>query len=254
MIPDTQPRPAVQVLDLSIAYGRREAVRGVTFEADSGTFIAVLGPNGSGKTSLIKALVGTVPPAAGHVRVFGLPPREAGLIGYVPQVKTLERRFPATALELVVSGLRGRWPAHVSATEKEDAHTALGSVGGEHLSTRQLSALSGGELQRIYLARSLIRRPRLVLLDEPATGIDAAGASDLYDVLEAYQRGQDATIVMVTHDWNAAFHHATHVLLLNREQISYGRSKDVLSEMNLRKAFGHVGHEHAMLRSGAGHE
>lgn len=244
--------PAVHVRDLGIAYGRREALRGITFDAGRGSFVAVLGPNGSGKTSLIKALVGIVDPAAGQVHVFGRPPRGARDVGYVPQVKTLERRFPATALELVVSGIRGRWPARCSAAEKEAACKALRSIGGEHLAPRQLSALSGGELQRIYLARSLIRQPRLVLLDEPATGVDAAGASDLFDVLESYQHLQDATIIMVTHDWNAAFHHATHVLLLNREQISFGQARDVLSETNLRRAFGHVGHEHAMLRSGSG--
>ncbi len=237
---------------MSITYGAREALRDVTLEVENASFVAVLGPNGSGKTSLIKALVGIISPARGRILVFALPPRKAGtgLIGYVPQVKTLERQFPAIALELVVSGLRGRWPARISAGEKDDALEALHGVGGAHLSDRQLSSLSGGELQRVYLARSLIRRPRLVLLDEPATGIDAAGTSDLYDVLETYQRRHDATIIMVTHDWHAAFHHATHVLLLNREQISYGRSHDVLSEQNLRRTFGHVGHEHAMLRSG----
>lgn len=257
--PDRHASPSVRVDNLSIAYGAHEALHNVALEVEKGSFVAVLGPNGSGKTSLIKALVGIVPPARGRVLIFGLPPHLAGtgLIGYVPQVKTLERQFPATALELIVSGLRGRWPARISGEEKDDAIEALQGVGGAHLYARQLSALSGGELQRIYLARSLIRRPRLVLLDEPATGIDAAGASDLYDVLESYQRRHDATIIMVTHDWNAAFHHATHVLLLNREQISYGQSEDVLSEQNLRRAFGHVGHEHAMLRSGSaeqGHE
>lgn len=257
MTPDRRyPSPVVLVDDLRIAYGVQEALRGVSFEAARGSFVAVLGPNGSGKTSLIKALVGIVEPARGRIRILGRRPErvERGLVGYVPQVKTLERRFPATATELVVSGLRGRWPFWIRDHEQNEAEDALARVGAGQLSHRQLAALSGGELQRTYLARSLIRRPHLVLLDEPATGIDVAGTSDLYEVLEAYQRTHDATIIMVTHDWNAAFHHASHVLLLNREQISYGPSRRVLSEDNLRRAFGHVGHEHGMFRLGADRE
>lgn len=246
---------AVDVGDLRVDYGSQEGLSGVTFTAPEGSFVAVLGPNGSGKTSLIKALVGIVPPSRGRIKVLGRDPREVGTghIGYVPQVKTLERRFPATSVDLVVSGMRGRWPFRVSARERDAALGALDRTGGAHLGGRQLSTLSGGELQRIYLARSLIRQPRLLLLDEPATGIDAAGAVDLYDVLETYQDEREATIVMVTHDWNVAFHHATHVLLLNRRQIAYGTAEDVLTEENLRRAFGHVGHEHAMFRMDHGH-
>ncbi|MEX0599376.1 MAG: ATP-binding cassette domain-containing protein, partial [Rhodothermales bacterium] len=175
--------------DLHVDYGTQQGLSGVTFTAPEGSFVAVLGPNGSGKTSLIKALAGIVSPSRGSIRVLRRDPRKAGsgLVGYVPQVKTLERRFPATSVELVVSGMRGRWPFRVSASERSAALDALGHAGGVHLAERQLSTLSGGELQRIYLARSLIRHPHLVLLDEPATGIDAAGALDLYDVLETYQ-------------------------------------------------------------------
>lgn len=88
------------------------------------------------------------------------------------------------------------------------------------------------------------------MLDEPAAGIDAAGADDLYELLEEYQSTHDATIFMVTHDWNVAYHHASHALILNRRQITFGPSHEVLSEENLRRAFGHVGHAHAMFRVG----
>ena len=241
--------PALEVRELSVRYGRHVAFRGVDFRVEPGSFVCVLGPNGSGKTSLIKVLAGILAPSAGHIRRVDGGGHDA--VGYVPQVKMLDRSFPATALELVVSGLRGRWPFRVTAQERARALETLRRVGGEHLSERQLASLSGGELQRIYLARSLTRQPGLVLLDEPATGIDAAGARDLFDVLEEYQHQRRATVIMVTHDWNAAFHHATHVLLLNRHQISFGPSHAVLTEKNLRQAFGHVGHAHGMFREGA---
>jgi zinc transport system ATP-binding protein len=127
-------------------------------------------------------------------------------------------------------------------------------VGAEALADRALETLSGGELQRVYLARTLVRTPRLILLDEPATGIDVAGASDLYGVLEADQAERETTIVMVTHDWNAAYHHATHVLLLDGRQVGFGRPDAVLTDAGLRDAFGHTGHAHAMLMGGAPHD
>lgn len=244
---------AVAVDDLVVRYGRREALSDVSFEIDAGSFVAILGPNGSGKTSLIKVLLGILPPSSGSVQVLGARPSavEAGAVGYVPQVKTLERRFPAIALELVISGARGAWPAKCRKEETRRATDVLDRVGAGHLAQRQLSTLSGGELQRVYLARSLIRRPSLVMLDEPAAGVDLAGTADLYDLLELYQQEHGATIMMVTHDWNVAFHHASHALILNRQQVCFGPSKTVLTEENLRKAFGHVGHAHEMYHGGA---
>lgn len=240
--------PALEVHELSVRYGSHVALREINFQVEAGRFVAVLGPNGSGKTSLIKALLGILPGASGTVRIFGMHPAdiERGRIGYVPQVKTLERRFPAIALELVISGVTGRWPARRRREEVARATDALERVGASRLAPRQLSTLSGGELQRVFLARSLAREPDVLLMDEPTAGVDVAGAGDLYDLLESYQKAHGATIVMVTHDWNVAYHHATHALILNRAQISFGPSHEVLSERNLRKAFGHVGHAHAM--------
>jgi len=248
---------SVQVRDLSVSYAGRVALHGISFEAETGSFISILGPNGSGKTTLIKALLGIIRPTAGSVMILGRDPAEAdpGEVGYVPQVKTLERQFPATALELVVSGARRSWPALIKREERTRAVQTLERVGAGHLSGRPLSELSGGELQRVYLARSFIRRPRVMMLDEPATGVDMAGASDLYELLDAYQREHEATVLMVTHDWNVAYHHSTGVLLLNGEQISFGAPDDVLTESNLRTLFGHVGHSHAMVvGSDEGHD
>jgi len=120
-------------------------------------------------------------------------------------------------------------------------------VDAEDLAERALSRLSGGELQRVYLARSLIRIPRVVILDEPATGIDVVGSTDLYELLDDYQETHQATVLLVTHDWNAAYHHATHVLLLDGRQVGYGPPETALKEECLREAFGHIGHAHAMM-------
>ncbi|MBI5812662.1 MAG: metal ABC transporter ATP-binding protein [Deinococcota bacterium] len=238
--------PAVQVQDLSVRFGDFQALQDVSFVAPQGSFVAIVGPNGAGKSTLLRVLLGLVQPEQGSFQLFGrplaaLPPEQ---VGYVPQVKGFDRSFPALALELVVSGIRRAWPFRVTAPEQKRAREALEQVGASRLERRSLGRLSGGELQRVYLARALVHQPRLLLLDEPATGVDAVGEADLYRHLEAYHKRSGATILMITHDWEAANHHATHVLLLNRRVIDFGPPQRVLCPECLSRAFGHVGHAH----------
>lgn len=251
----TQSPPAVSVADLGVQFGDHAVLDHITFEARPGDFVAVVGPNGGGKTTLVRVLLGLLSPDGGTARLFGRDPSAVapGLVGYVPQVKHLDRTFPARALDLVLTALHQRWPFWVRTEDREQALRALDRVGASALADRSLNTLSGGELQRVYLARSLARAPQLILLDEPATGIDVAGASDLYDVLEEDQAQRDTTILMVTHDWNAAYHHATHVLLVDGRQVGFGPPEDVLTDDCLRDAFGHTGHAHAMLMGNASH-
>jgi zinc transport system ATP-binding protein len=245
----THAPPAVAVADLGVRFGDHSVLDGISFEASAGSFVAVVGPNGGGKTTLLRVLLGLLGPDRGGVHVLGRLPSdvEPDLVGYVPQVKRLDRTFPARAIDLVLTSLHQRWPFRIASADRTRALEALRRVGAEDLAERSLDGLSGGELQRVYLARSLARRPQLILLDEPATGIDVAGAADLYDVLEADQEERGTTIVMVTHDWNAAYHHATHVLLVDGRQVGFGPPEDVLTDACLREAFGHTGHAHAML-------
>ena len=237
---------AVAARDLTVNYAGHCALREVGFALPSRAFLTILGPNGSGKSTLLRVLLGLVHPSAGNVRLFDAVPDRASadLVGYVPQIKTLDRTFPAVSRELVATGLLRRWPWWLSGTDKARVHEALQRVGAGHLTDRSVGHLSGGELQRVYLARALVRQPRLVLLDEPATGIDAKGEEDFYHLLESHHEHSETTIVMVTHDWAAARHHATHVLLLKTHQVAFGPPAEVLTEANMRSAFGHVGHRH----------
>ena len=158
---------------MSVRFSEAPVLEDVSFDLEPGRFLAIVGPNGGGKSTLIKVALGLVTPARGHAALFG---DRAGAhperVGYVPQLKTFDRTFPATALELVTTGLRGSWPARVTRDERDRGLRALERVGAEALADRQLARLSGGELQRAFLARALVRRPVLVLLDEPATGVD----------------------------------------------------------------------------------
>lgn len=237
----------IQISNLIVQVGRRTVLNGISFDLEKGNFLAVLGPNGGGKSTLLRTILGLIPEFSGSIRILSGDGQPIPKIGYVPQIKSLDRTFPAFALELVVTSIRGRWPAWISRTERSIGMTALESVGAKHLANQPIGTLSGGELQRIYLAKALIHEPELLLLDEPETGIDASGTSDLYALLDNFRMNTGGLVMMVTHDWDVAYHHATHVLLLNNKQISFGTPKEALNGDAVRNAFGHIGHEHAML-------
>lgn len=246
----TAPLPAsgavvLHVHQVTVRFGDFVALKDVTFDLKAGALLAIVGPNGAGKSTLVKVILGLTAPLSGHATVFGeRPGANPERIGYVPQLKTFDRTFPATALELVVTGLRGAWPGRVVAGERERAFAALHRVGASELAGRPLARLSGGELQRAYLARAFVRGPQLVLLDEPATGVDYLAERDIYDLLEEYQADSGATVVMVTHDLTAARYHSDDVLVLNRTVHGYGPPEDVMREECLQAAFGHKRHDH----------
>jgi len=232
---------------VGLSLGGFSILEDLSFSIPPGVFCAILGPNGGGKSTLLRLILGLHAPTTGELTVFGeAPGRHSSAIGYVPQVKTLDRSFPAVALDLVVSGLRGSWPWRITPAERTQSMTALERSGAAQLAERQLAVLSGGELQRVYLARALVRSPRLILLDEPAAGIDAAGEHDMFHVLEDYQRESGAAVLMVTHDQGAAWHHSSLALLLSRRLLACGTPAEVLTDDTLRLAFGHVGHHHKM--------
>ncbi len=240
--------PAIEVENLSVKFGEFVALTEINFKVPEGGFLAILGPNGAGKSTLIKTLIGLVEPTSGSALILGKAPHDhdASTISYVPQLKTIDRQFPALAVELVVSGQRRSWPWRVTATEREQAIRALDKVGMANVADTSIAHLSGGQLQRVYLARGLVRDPRVVVLDEPATGIDATGEAELYHLLEHYQADHHATVLMITHDWAVARHHATDVLLLNRRQVGFGHPDEILRDSFMREAYGHTGHSHPM--------
>lgn len=239
---------SISVKSLTVRLGDHTALEDISFDAPQGAYVAVLGPNGSGKTTLLKSLLGLVPEVNGELKFFELPLRDIppSHLGYVPQLKLHDRSFPATSCDLVASGLLRRWPARRRCRTNQAIQEALELVGAVHLIHRPVGQLSGGELQRVYLARALIRKPRILFLDEPATGIDAAGEEDLNRILEAFLAKGDTTVLMVTHDWMSARHHATHALLINRRLIAFGASREVLTDANMRRTFGHFTHIHSV--------
>jgi len=239
---------AVEADNLSVCYGEFTVLEDISFKIPTGSFTAVVGPNGSGKSTLLRVLTGSVIPESGRITLFENPPNKvkSDWIGYVPQIKSFSRNFPGRAVEFVVSGIRHSWPFRIKPQETEMALEALRNVGAEKLAKKQLSSLSGGELQRIYLARCMIHKPRLLLLDEPMTGIDAAGEADIYRILDKLHG--ETSILMVTHDLQTALHHSSHVIVMNRKLIGFGKPEECLTGECLEIAFGHAGHSHPKLK------
>ncbi|MFH1051073.1 MAG: metal ABC transporter ATP-binding protein [bacterium] len=234
---------------VSVVYGKHTAIENISFEINTNTVVTVVGPNGGGKTTLLKIILGLIRPTSGELLINGkdtcsLPPN---VIGYVPQIKTSDMTFPALSIELVASGLKNNWVARLSKEEKSLSLLQLERVGASHLANRQISKLSGGELQRVFLARSFVRNPEILLLDEPVTGIDFMGETDIHNIIEQYRKESNTIILMVTHDWEAAYHHADKVILINRNLISFDIPEKAFSEENLRKTFSHIGHKHEMI-------
>jgi zinc transport system ATP-binding protein len=238
----------VEVKNLFVKYGEHTVLDDINFTVASQSFVSIVGPNGAGKSTLIKVLLGLAEYSGGSVLIFENKPNkvDSSLISYVPQIKTMDRYFPAIAIELVLSGVKQRWPWVLHGEARLKAEKALRLVGADQIANRAIADLSGGELQRVCIARSIAKNPKLIVMDEPAAGIDAVGESDLYNLLEDYQSKSDAAILMITHDWHIANHHSDYVLLLNRKQISYGPPSESLKEENLRRAFGHIGHDHTL--------
>jgi len=235
---------AIATEGLTVRFGDVTAVENVTVTVPQDAFIAIIGPNGAGKTTFLQTVLGLHKPTAGTVRLFGKKPWQVSFrdVGFVPQLKTLDRTFPSQAIELVVTGLRRRWPWRITDNEREQALHAMKRTGVDHLPERPLPKLSGGELQRAYLARALVRRPRLMVLDEPAAGMDMAGEAEMYHILHHYQEEADATVLMITHDWEGARYHATHLMLFEQGVVTFGAPDDVGAEERLLEVFGHKGH------------
>jgi len=235
--------PVLEFRDVTVDFGGRSAagapaLDSVSFTIESGQSTALVGPNGAGKSTLLKVVAGTIKPGKGQVEVFGHTPEDHVCVAYVPQRNQIDWSFPVTVEEVVMMGRAGsigllRWP------RKNDwriVHEALARVGLTHLARRQLGELSGGEQQRVFIARALAQEAELLLLDEPFNGIDMASRDLLLEII-GQMKAQGVTVVMSTHDLHLATEHFDSVLLINHRLLASGAPEEVLSADNLVAAF-----------------
>jgi ABC-type Mn2+/Zn2+ transport system ATPase subunit len=192
---------ALAARDVVVELGERRVLDGVSFEVARGEFAALCGPNGGGKTTFLRAALGLVPLAKGSIEVLGARPGAATAgVGYLPQTKSFSGSFPARVVDVIAAARRGTWPFRVSGPERERALEVLARVGGEHLVDSSLRGLSGGELQRVFLARALARDPALLLLDEPTAGVDGRGRVEFLELLAGIAAREDLAALLVTHN------------------------------------------------------
>jgi ABC-type Mn2+/Zn2+ transport system ATPase subunit len=230
--------PALKVQDLTVWFERQErpAVEAVSFSLEEGQIAILIGPNGSGKSTVLRAILGLVP-FTGDVQVFGVPAVEARRqIGYVPQRLTFDLTLPLTVEEAVRMPLLGDRSA-----DAEDAVRHFSeALGVADLHDKPLGALSGGQLKRTLIARAMVTRPRLLLLDEPEAGIDVGGEQTLYELLQRLVAHHRLTALVCSHDLDLVFRYADQVLCLNRRLQCSGPPADILTADALARLYGPV--------------
>jgi zinc transport system ATP-binding protein len=238
--------PVIVVKDLSFAYARELVLEDASFSITRGDFVCIVGPNGGGKTTLLRLLLGLLTPARGSIRVLDKPPAEARQqIGYMPQRTQLDPLFPVRVMDVVLMGRLSNW--HVGPFGRGNrrvAAQALDEVGLSDLVRRPFADLSGGQRQRVLIARALACRPQILLLDEPTANLDPLVQDEMTDLLR--RLNERMTVVLVSHDVGFVARHVRTVVCVNRH-VEVHVAKEVTGEA-IRELYGHdvsmVHHRH----------
>ncbi len=235
----------IMVKDLTVKFKDVVALEDVSFELRPPFFTTVIGPNGAGKTTLLKSLLGMVPKEKGEVSVFGIDPYKRPveireIIGYVPQIEKIYSPVPINVEQIVMMGimLSRSFPRIHAKDDWKRVEWALDKVGLLNLKKKPFHELSGGQQQRVLIARAIVRHPRLLLLDEPFSGVDAKVQCELVSLLNALKL-EGISIIMVTHDVNTVSAISDYLIVLNKRLLAFGKPKEVLeNEEVLRKVYG----------------
>ena len=213
--------------DVSLGYEGHAILTGLNFNVSAGDYLCIVGENGSGKSTLMKTVLGLQKPLAGSIAFGdGLKNNE---IGYLPQQTQVQKDFPATVWEIVLSGCQARagMRPFYNKAEKEMARQNMEKMNITQFTKRCYRELSGGQQQRVLLARALCATRKLLLLDEPVSGLDPKVTLEMYQLIEKLNREDKVTIVMISHDFSAAVHYATHILHIGHD-VFFGPKADYL--------------------------
>lgn len=243
-LPHSTAPVIIELKDVYFLYGENVVLDNITLNVHQGDYLGILGPNGGGKTTLLKIIVGLLAPTRGIVRLFGKPFREFRdwhAIGYIPQrVQQGDWQFPATVEEIVRTGRVGhkrlfqRWEE----SDDEAVQNAMKVAEISKLRRRLLSSLSGGQRQRVFIARALAAQPKLLILDEPTVGVDIATQQRFYAFLKELRALYNVTIILVSHDIDVIASEVEYILCLNRELVCHSPLKDFIKEEILDKLYG----------------
>lgn len=236
---------AVSCRDLTLSYGSKTILDSVNLTIYSGEFIAVLGPNGSGKTSLMRSLLGLLQPQQGSIEIFGNIPKEARTsMSYLPQIRTITHNCDIAGYDFVESAIDGHkfgipflQPNHLREKRKFAILEALRTVNAEHLSHRSIKTLSGGEKQRLLLAQCLIGAPRILLLDEPLSNLDPAQQQNVVSLISKISRFHRITVLFCAHELNSLISSVDRILYLGKRQAAIGTPNEVMTKSVLSRLY-----------------
>jgi len=234
----------LSVENLCVKLNHHHLIENITFSVEEGSIVAIIGPNGAGKTTLIKAILGLIPCIAGSVLLFGQPLKRNSLakVGYVPQRLEFDRTFPLTVSELLSFTVPPIYslPFHRKREEKQYIDKLLEVVGAHDLADRSIGKLSGGELQRVMIAKAIVNNPKIIFLDEPASGVDIEGQERFYDLIRRLNREKGLTVILISHDLNIVYRFADNVLCLNRRLICSGKPAEALTDEVIKSVYGEM--------------
>src|SRR3989337_2124946 len=225
----------IEVRDVSVNYNGNPVLENITFTVEEGECLGLRGPDGGGKTTLFKIILGLLKPATGEVRIYGEPEPRFGrrhIIGYVPQRAMAEVYFPATVEEIVRSGRTARLGLLKRASKDDRAaiDRAMEITDVTRLKKRLIGELSGGERQRVFIARALASEPKILILDEPDVGVDVTSQEQFYSFLDDLTSHLGITVLLISHDIDVAAHQTKTVLCLKRKVVCPGSPKKFISE------------------------
>jgi zinc transport system ATP-binding protein len=236
------PEIAVDMKDLWVSYNGTPALEDVNLQIETGKYVGVLGPNGAGKSTLLKVILGLITPSRGEVRVFGEAPQKlrhrGEVLGYLPQRPLNNPHFPVSVLDVVLMGRYGRMGLlrRPGPRDRELARLNLERVGIPHLAARPISEISGGEQQRVFIARALCVEPRLLVLDEPTVSLDACAQDEVYDMVHRLMEELQLTVLMVSHDIGGVARHVDDIVCINRR--IHVHQAPPIGRLGLESAFG----------------
>ena len=224
--------------DLSLGYDKKIISSDISFTVNKGDYLCIIGENGSGKTTLMKVLLGLLKPIGGSIELSdGL---GHGDIGYLPQQIEAQKDFPASVEEVVLSGCighKGFLPVY-SKADRLRAHDNLRKMGIDGLQRKCYRELSGGQQQRVLLARALCAADKMIVLDEPVSGLDPSAAAEMYRIIESLNKDDGMTVIMISHDVEAALRYATHILYIGNRPRFFGTKEEFLKRERSRSAEG----------------
>ncbi|MFY9982041.1 MAG: metal ABC transporter ATP-binding protein [Methanoregula sp.] len=233
--------PIITAENLTAGYQENTVWQDASFAIEHGEFVAIIGPNGSGKTTLFRLLLGLQQPVRGNIQVFDARPKRGNEhIGYVPQRHVIDADTTLESLELVRLGFSGnKWGLNpFSRNDHQVASDALKAVGAEELAHRSLGGLSGGELQRVFLAEALVSDPHLLLLDEPLSNLDIRREQELVQVIHNVVRSRDVTALLIAHNINPLLPVLDKVIYIANGRVAIGKPDEVLTSEALSGLYG----------------